>query len=76
MTKLKLNACEQRWVAKLASYTFGIKHIPGPKNVVADTFLLQKSVGQRLISEPYETLLAEAEGAKEDKVQHIFHCKV
>lgn len=29
MTKPRLDACEQRWVAKLAAYTFDIKYIPG-----------------------------------------------
>ncbi|KAI3369532.1 hypothetical protein L3Q82_007742 [Scortum barcoo] len=36
MTKPKLDACEQRWVAKLSPYTFDIKHISGSKNIVAD----------------------------------------
>ena len=36
MTKPKLDACEQRWVAKLSPYTFSIKHIPGVKNIAAD----------------------------------------
>ncbi|KAL2087303.1 hypothetical protein ACEWY4_018362 [Coilia grayii] len=79
MTKPKLDACEQRWVAKLSPYTFSLKHIPGPKNVVADALSrdpFAKSVSQRLISEPYENLLAEVNGTKEDRVQDVFHCKV
>lgn len=36
LTKLKLDTCEQRWVAKLAPFTFDINYIPGAKNVVAD----------------------------------------
>ena len=35
-----------------------------------------KSVRHRLISEPYEGLLAEAEGTEEEKVQDIFRCQV
>lgn len=33
---MRLDACEQRWVAKLAPFEFDIQYIPGPKNVVAD----------------------------------------
>ena len=79
MTKPKLDAYEQRWVAKLSPYTFSIRHIPGIKNIVADALSrdpFAKSVSQRLISEPYEGLLAEAEGTKEEKVQDLFRCKV
>ncbi|KAJ8381188.1 hypothetical protein SKAU_G00019660, partial [Synaphobranchus kaupii] len=36
MTKPKLDACEQRWVAKLAPCSFDLKHIAGSKNIVAD----------------------------------------
>ncbi|TKS64941.1 Retrovirus-related Pol polyprotein from transposon opus [Collichthys lucidus] len=36
LTKPKLDCCEQRWVAKLASYDFHIKYIPGQQNIVAD----------------------------------------
>lgn len=55
LTKLKLDACEQRWVTKLSLYTFSLKHIPGPKNVVMDALSrdpFTTSVSQRLISEP------------------------
>ncbi len=31
LSKAKLDACEHRWVAKLAPYQFDIKYIPGPK---------------------------------------------
>lgn len=34
LTKPKLDACEQRWVAKLAQYNFNIQYIPGSKNVI------------------------------------------
>lgn len=79
MTKPKLDAFEQRWVAKLSPYTFSLKHIPRTKITVADTLgrdSFAKSVSHRLISEPYENLLAEAEGTKEEGVQDIFRCKV
>ncbi|KAJ8378416.1 hypothetical protein AAFF_G00243040 [Aldrovandia affinis] len=36
LTKPKLDAYEQRWVAKLSSYNFDLKYIPGPRNIVAD----------------------------------------
>ena len=49
------------------------------KNIVADALSrdpFAKSVSHRLISEPYEGLLAEAEGTEEEKVQDIFRCQV
>lgn len=79
MTKPKLDACEQRWVAKLSPYTFNIKHISGSKNIVADALSrdpFSRSMSQRLISEPYENLLAEAEATKVEGVQDVFRCKV
>ncbi|KAI3368288.1 hypothetical protein L3Q82_008000 [Scortum barcoo] len=79
MTKPKLDAYEQRWVAKLSPYTFDIKHISGSKNIVADALSrdpFSRSVGQRLISEPYENLLAEAEATKMEGVQDVFRCRV
>jgi len=79
MTKSKLDACEQRWVAKLAPNTFDLRHIPGAKNIVADALSrdpFSRTVSLRLISEPYESLLAEAEGTKEDGIQDAFRSKV
>ncbi|KAI5625025.1 hypothetical protein C0J50_15416 [Silurus asotus] len=36
MTKPKLDFREQRWVSKLAPYSFEIKYVPGKLNVIAD----------------------------------------
>jgi hypothetical protein len=36
LTKRRLDACEQRWVAKLAVFNFDLKYVPGVKNTVAD----------------------------------------
>lgn len=78
MTKPKLDACEQRWVSKLAPYTFDLKHIAGTKNVVADALSrdpFAKTVGYRLITEQYSHLLAESECVTHDGVQDTFRLK-
>ncbi|KAL1248886.1 hypothetical protein QQF64_022204 [Cirrhinus molitorella] len=83
MTKPKLDACKQRWVAKLAPYTFEIRHIAGNKNVVADVLsrdLFAKTISlmrlQRLLNEQYKNLLSEAEGVSEEGIQDTFRLKV
>ncbi len=64
MSKAKLDACEQRWVSKLAAYTFELKHIAGTKNIVADALSRDpfvETVSSRLMRERYRDLLVEAE---------------
>lgn len=76
LSKARLDACEQRWVAKLAPFQFDIKYIPGPRNVVADALsrepFVLSSTACRLTKVPYDKLLAEATAVGTSGVQEAF----
>lgn len=76
LTKPRLDACEQRWVAQLAPFDFDIQYIPGTKNVVADALsrepFVQSKILHRLTRAPYSTLLKQAANFKKDDVQNMF----
>ena len=75
LTKPKLDACELRWVSKLASYSFDPKHLPGKRNVVADALsrdVFVTPISQRLLEEPYVILSQEADEVGEESIQDAF----
>ncbi|KAJ8385115.1 hypothetical protein AAFF_G00192560 [Aldrovandia affinis] len=76
LTKPRLDACEQRWVAKLAAYDFDLKYVPGPKDTIADALsrepFVRSCVSHRLVKEPYLSLLDEVNGVVTGTVQDAF----
>lgn len=52
MTKPKLDACEQRWVSKLAPFDFDLKYIPGSQNIPADLLSREPFAKGIKITEP------------------------
>ncbi|KAI5620002.1 hypothetical protein C0J50_20439, partial [Silurus asotus] len=76
LTKPRLDACEQRWVAQLPPFDFDIQYIPGTKNVVADALsrepFVQSKILHRLTRAPYSTLLKQVANFQKDDVPNFF----
>ncbi len=73
MSKPKLDACEQRWVSKLAPFDFDLKYIPGTQNIPAD--LLSRRPFARAL-EVCETLDNKAQHVTSESVQEAFRLSV
>lgn len=77
LTKPRLDACEQRWMSKLAAYCFDFNYVPGTKNVVADALsreAFKSGIAHRLVTEPYSSLLAQVSVLADKRVQDAFRC--
>ena len=76
LTKPRLDACEQRWVAKLAAYDFDLKYVLGTRNTVADALsrepFVRSCVSHHLMKEPYIALLDEVGGVVRGTVAGCF----
>ncbi|KAK3521121.1 hypothetical protein QTP86_021290, partial [Hemibagrus guttatus] len=73
MSKPKLDACEQRWVSKLAPFDFDLKYIPGTQNIPAD--LLSRRPFARTL-EACEALESKAHHVTSESVQEAFRLSV
>ena len=76
LMKPRLDACKQRWEAKLAGNDFDLKYVPWPKSTAADAFscepFIHSSISHRLVKEPCLSLLDEINGVLTGTVQDAF----
>lgn len=73
MSKPKLDACEQRWVSKLAPFDFDLRYIPGTKNIPAD--LLSRRPFARTL-EFCDALEIKSKHVTSDTIQETFRLSV
>lgn len=73
LSKPKLDACEQRWVSKLAPFDFDLRYIPDTKNVPADP-LSRRPFARTL--EVCDALETKAEHVTSETVQDTFRLSV
>ncbi|KAJ8341924.1 hypothetical protein SKAU_G00342150 [Synaphobranchus kaupii] len=79
LTEMEEQGIIRKSTTKLAPYTFDLRHIAGTKNIVADALSrdpFATTISHRLITEPYDCLLAAADEVREDGVQDTFRLKV